>query len=260
MSRWQSFVALGDSFTEGLDDPLGDDRYRGWADLVAEQLALAAPDFRYANLAVRGRLLDGVVREQAPAAVKMAPDLVSFAAGGNDVLRRGFDPARLRATLDRVIGELSAVSSTVLMFCAADVSTVLPKAVRPRVLVFNNVLREIATAHGATLIDLWGDDGFRHVRMWSEDRLHLSSYGHRRVASLVLEALGQPYQEEWRVALPPAPRPSWVAARRADLRWARQHLAPWIHRRVTGRSSGDLVRPKRPDLAPMTAERYPNDR
>ena len=38
--RWRSFVAVGDSFTEGLDDPHEDGSGpRGWADLVAVRLA-----------------------------------------------------------------------------------------------------------------------------------------------------------------------------------------------------------------------------
>src|SRR6266540_1866136 len=209
MSQWNSFVAVGDSFTEGLDDPYHDGGFRGWADLVAGRLAAVSPGFRYANLAIRGRLLAPVIAEQVPAAVEMAPDLVSFAAGGNDVLRRGYDPDRVHATLDGVV----------------------------------------AATHRAILVDLWPDEGFRHVRMWSEDRLHLSSYGHERVASHVLEGLGVAYPP--REDLPPVPRTPWLAARWGDVRWARQHLAPWIHRRLTGRSSGDTVKPKRPELAPL---------
>ena len=58
--NWRSFVALGDSFTEGIDDPYPDGtRYRGWADLVAGRLAADSTErgdeFHYANLAVRGR-------------------------------------------------------------------------------------------------------------------------------------------------------------------------------------------------------------
>lgn len=247
--RWQSFVATGDSFTEGLDDPDGNGGFRGWADLVAAQLA--GPDFRYANLAVRGRLLDEVVTGQVPAAIEMAPDVVSFAAGGNDVLRRSYNPTRVRATLDEVVGKLTATGAQVLMFTAADVTTMLPRSIGPRVKSFNELIRQVAASHGATVIDLWPDDGFRDARMWSEDRLHLSTRGHARVASHVLEALGLAYPEEWRVVLPPAARPSWLAARRSDARWARVHLAPWLHRRLTGRSSGDDLAPKRPVLAPL---------
>ena len=92
--RWRSFVALGDSFTEGMDDPYEDGRgYRGWADLVAAELAKnTGEEFRYANLAVRGRLLGQVVDEQVPVALDAAPDLVSLVAGGNDLMRPGADP------------------------------------------------------------------------------------------------------------------------------------------------------------------------
>src|SRR5690606_35763179 len=59
--RYRNFVAVGDSFTEGLSDPGANGAYRGWADRVAERLAALEPGFRYANLAVRGKLLDQIV-------------------------------------------------------------------------------------------------------------------------------------------------------------------------------------------------------
>ena len=43
-------------------------------------------------------------------------------------------------------------------------------------------------------------------------------------------------------------RRPWLAARREDLRWARTHLAPWVVRKLRGRSTGDLVDPKFPEL------------
>jgi len=44
--------------------------------------------------------------------------------------------------------------------------------------------------------------------------------------------------------------PGWISRRTADARFARQHLLPWIGRRLTGRSSGDGLLPKRPELHP----------
>src|SRR5512142_2623698 len=89
---WRNFVAMGDSFTEGLDDPYPDGTYRGWADLVAARLAVeSGPDFRYANLAIRGKVLDQLVDEQLDPTLAMRPDLISVAAGGNDVLRPVLD-------------------------------------------------------------------------------------------------------------------------------------------------------------------------
>src|SRR6201994_2523 len=106
---WRSFVAIGDSFSEGLDDPYPDGTFRGWADLVAARLAVdSGPDFGYANLAVRGRLLDEGVDEQLEPTLAMRPDLVSFAAGGNDVLRPRVDAAALVDRIDPVIARLRA--------------------------------------------------------------------------------------------------------------------------------------------------------
>lgn len=252
--RWRNLVAMGDSFTEGMDDPYPDGTYRGWADLVAARLAVqAGPDFGYANLAVRGRLLDQVVDEQLPAVLAMRPDLVSFAAGGNDILRRKVDPHALIARLDAVVGELRGTGADVVLFRFANVMAHLPgqRLVGPRATMLNVKVGEIAERHGAVLIDLYADDGFRNPLMWSGDRLHLSPAGHRRVAGHVLTALGVGVDEEWLIVPPRPAATPWLAARGADLRWAGKHLAPWIKRRLTGRSSGDLVTAKRPALMPL---------
>jgi lysophospholipase L1-like esterase len=58
-----SYVAVGDSFTEGVGDPGPDGAFVGWADRFAVLLADRRPegDFDYTNLAVRGKLLDQIV-------------------------------------------------------------------------------------------------------------------------------------------------------------------------------------------------------
>jgi lysophospholipase L1-like esterase len=252
---WRSFVAMGDSFTEGMNDAYPDGSFRGWADLVATRLAVdSGPDFGYANLAVRGRLLDEVIAEQLEPTCAMKPDLVSFAAGGNDVLRRRMDPAALVTRIDPVVARLKADGAQVILFRFADITASLPgqRIVGPRASALNDGVRALAERHDAILIDLFADDTFRHPAMWSSDRLHLSSAGHRRVAGHVLNALGVGVDEDW-LLVPPMPAPSpWLLARGADLRWAGQHLAPWIKRRLVGASSGDQITAKRPSLAPIT--------
>ncbi|MFI5495431.1 SGNH/GDSL hydrolase family protein [Actinoplanes sp. NPDC051859] len=253
---WQNFVAMGDSFTEGMDDSYPDGTYRGWADLVAARLAVdAGPDFGYANLAVRGKLLDQVIGEQLEPALAMRPSLVSLAAGGNDVLRRKVDPQSLVDKIDAMIGRVAATGADVILFRFADVTAVLPgqRIVRPRAAALNDGVAAVAERNGAHLIDLFADDTFHNPVMWSVDRLHLSAAGHRRVAGHVLSALGVGVDEEW-LLVPPMPAPTpWLLARGADLRWAGQHLAPWLKRRLTGASAGDEVTAKRPELAPVEA-------
>jgi hypothetical protein len=90
--------------------------------------------------------------------------------------------------------------------------------------------------------------------LWSVDRLHLSAHGHRRVAAHALAALGVPPPEDWwRAPAAPAAR-SWPARRAADLRWAGEHLTPWVRRRLAGESSGDQREPKRPRLMPVRGD------
>jgi len=251
--QYDSFVAVGDSFTEGMVDPRGDGTYRGWADRVAEVLAADNPAFRYANLAVRGRLFKAIVNEQVPTAISMRPDLISFVAGGNDALRPGFDLPKITKRLDWVVGRLADTGATVLLLTAADVTFLLPgrRVIEPRAEAYNEVIRQTAAKHGAVLVDLWRDRGFVDRRMWGTDRLHLSSVGHRRAAGRVLDALGVPVDESWFATLAPEQERPWLAARRDDLRWAGRYFAPWVKRRLTGRSSGDGITAKRPELWPV---------
>jgi lysophospholipase L1-like esterase len=60
------YVALGDSFTEGVGDPYppSPNGLRGWAGRVAVALAQTNPGLRYANLAVRGRRMNEILDEQ----------------------------------------------------------------------------------------------------------------------------------------------------------------------------------------------------
>jgi lysophospholipase L1-like esterase len=304
--RIRSFVALGDSFTEGLNDRLPDGSYRGWADRFADTLSADQPGLRYANLAVRGKLLREVVAEQVPRAVAMAPDLVSVAAGGNDILRPGTDPDALAETFDQCVATLRAAGCRVLVFTGFDPSAFpVIRMLRGKTAAFNMHLRAIAEAHQCEVVDLWSMRVLCDRRMWSADRLHLTAEGHRRVALRVCEVVGVPAGEDWRAPLPqpygsaPAPVASaaaaaaagasagataasigatvaglspsrlyarlesargasgrglaWMTARRQDTRWAVQYAAPWLRRRLTRRSSGDGVPPKRPELMPLDA-------
>lgn len=251
--QWGSFVAVGDSFTEGLDDPHPDGGFRGWADLVAGALAGHRPGFGYANLAVRGRLFARVMAEQVPLALAMRPDLVSFAAGGNDVLRRRFDPAALVGRLDATVRRFRAGGADVLLFRFADLTARLPgrRLTGPRAALLNQAIGAATERHGAILVDLAADREFDNPALWSADRLHLAPAGHRRVAAHVLTALGAAPDPDWWRS-PPYPVPvGWPAARAADLVWAGRHLVPWVRRRLIGRSSGDFVTAKRPALAPL---------
>jgi len=252
-----SFVALGDSFTEGIGDPRREGGYLGWADRFAEMLATQQPGLRYANLAVRGKLLNEIAEEQVPRAVAMAPDLVSLAAGGNDILRPGADPDVLAELFDSTVVSLRAAGCRVLVFTGSD-PRIFPviRLLRGKIATYNMHLRAIADSRGCDLVDLWSMRVLGDPRAWSADRLHLNPEGHRRVALRACEVLGVPVADDWRlVAAVPARLaagvPARLAARRQDARWMREYAMPWVGRRLRGASSGDDVLPKRPDLLPV---------
>ncbi|MFC4590328.1 SGNH/GDSL hydrolase family protein [Sphaerisporangium corydalis] len=251
MRAYGSYVALGDSFTEGLNDPGRDGHYRGWADRVAERLAELEPGFRYANLAVRGKLLDQIVEHQVPAAIELKPDLVSFCAGGNDLLRPGTDPDRMAKTFARAVRDLRGTGADVVLFTGVDPRDMpLMRRFRGRFAVFYLHVRSIADLYGCHVVDQWSMQPIRDWRAWSEDRLHMNDVGHRLVAAKVCEVLGVPSQDQWRHTWPARDRVGRAVKLREDRLWLREHFLPWVGRRLTGRSSGDAVDPKRPDLKP----------
>ena len=233
------YVAIGDSFTEGVGDPdpTRPNGLRGWADRVAEVLARQSDDFGYANLAIRGRKLGPIIAEQLEPAIALSPDLVTIHGGGNDVLRPRVDLDGLAAAYDDAIGRLAATGARVVMFTIFDPgSSGIYAAVRGRMAIFNEWVREIADTHGATVVDMWR---MRHIdigQVMDSDRMHLNASGHQYMAIEVLEKLGVAHD-----LAPHPPRELPVLARREqwaeNARWTREFLGPWVHRRVTGRSS-----------------------
>lgn len=239
-----SYIAIGDSFTEGVGDELPDGRTRGWADFVAVGLALAAgadggTPVRYANLAIRGRKLGPLIDEQLPPAIAQRPQLISLNGGGNDIMRPRVSIEGVAQQLIDAANRVTEAGIHLLLLSGANPSAHLPMGglVRRR----GNELADAVRGHlplaDVTFVDNWADERLWDLRYWSQDRLHLNPLGHARVASNVLTAFGVPVPPEWGVE-EVAAEPSGARSRRtAD--YYRRYVLPWIGRRLTGRSSGD---------------------
>jgi lysophospholipase L1-like esterase len=259
---WSRYVAIGDSFTEGVGDP--EERspggLRGWADRVAEELSAGREDFSYANLAVRGLLLQEILDRQTEPALALKPDLITLSAGGNDMVFHNSNPDKLAARLDAGVERLSTTGATIVLFTGPDWwRTPVLSRNRARMAIFNENIRAIAYRHHCIVADLWALRELRDRQMWDPDRLHFSPLGHHTIAMMVLNTLSVPHTLQ---PLEPRelPEKSWRQAGAGDLVWARNYFVPWILqwlqqqppviRRRYGRRD-EVLRPKRPAAAPV---------
>ena len=245
MTRLNRYIAIGDSLTEGLSDKYPDGLYRGWADRVADVIATTSSEFTYVNLAVRGKLLQQVIDDQIPAALKLVKEnstLISFHAGANDVIRPNYQPAVAKARYRDAVEMLIKSGATVLLFTVIDKVEGKGKTAElwhERFSDFNKNVREVAAEFGATLVDSKNAPWLGDRRFLAVDRLHLNADGHFRLANAVLEVLGLPFDEKWKIQLPPAPKKSKLRKFLEDSRWIITFVIPWIWRRLRGKSSGD---------------------
>lgn len=247
------YVAIGDSLSEGVGDtPWPDGTPRGWTDRLAGLLAEHAGSLTYANLAVRGYKASQVRAVQLDAAVAMAPDVVTITAGMNDILRPRVDFAALEEELVELVKPFEG--ARVVFVPIPDIRGVSPAGalINSRRLMLNAIYQELSDRSGvAPMVDT-ADTVFEDARAWSDDRLHLSPLGHERLALAAADALGVPVEPGWR-SVPAGPAPARTI--RTELGWWRHYLAPWVARRLRGRSSGDGRVAKRPQLSPVDVAR-----
>lgn len=240
---------MGDSFTEGVGDwdESRPNAVRGWADRVAEQLILAEPDLGYANLAIRGRKLRGIMAEQMDVALALEPTLVTIYAGANDILRPKVNIDALMGAYEEGVSRLRAAGAQVVMFTGFDSSSsaVFGKT-RGRTAIYNELVREIADRYNADIVDYWRMREFRDWRYWSVDRMHMSTAGHTLMARKVLDVLRASHTIEV-PGLETRPALNRLQQLRADAQWAREYVGPWVGRRLRGVSSGDALRARFPE-------------
>jgi lysophospholipase L1-like esterase len=238
-----TYVALGDSITLGIGDPVrlepkpgrrkGPRGWRGWAVLLAETM----PDPALHIVAGNGACMADLEREQLPAALQRRPDVASVVIGINDTLRPNFDASRLADSSAHVIGALRAAGADVLTMRLPDpgrmlhLPDVLSKPLAKRAHLLNDVIDQVAERFGTLHYDAAGDTLVYDPQMWAVDRLHPSERGHRHIArrfhALLAEA-GHP------VGPPPGAEPQNEPPTKAEqFAWMATKGTVWVLRRST---------------------------
>ncbi len=246
-----TFVALGDSITLGIGDPVrlgpeaghqaGARAWRGWAALLADSLI----DPELHMVAGNGACLGDLERDQLPAALQLRPDVASVVMGVNDTLRPNFDPERIGASAAHTIGALRAAGAEVLTMRLPDpgrmlrLPGVLARPLARRARAVNDAIDAVAARFGTLHFDAAMDAETYDPRMWAVDRLHPSERGHRLIAGrfhALLEQAGVP------VGQPPAAEPQNTPPSKVEqVAWMATKGTAWVVRRSTDLVPGLLA-------------------
>ncbi|MGO8957610.1 MAG: SGNH/GDSL hydrolase family protein [Streptosporangiaceae bacterium] len=238
-----TFVALGDSITLGIGDPVrlgpaagrrtGARGWRGWANLLAD--SLVDPELHI--VAGNGACIADLERDQLPAALQLRPDVASVVIGVNDTLRPNFDPDRIGASAAHTIGALRAAGAEVLTMRLPDpgrmlrLPGVLARPLARRAGDLNDAVDAAAARFGTLHFDAAMDAETYDPRMWAVDRLHPSERGHRLIARRFHALLAQ---AGFPVGVAPGAEPENPPPSKAEqMAWMATKGTAWVARRST---------------------------
>jgi lysophospholipase L1-like esterase len=250
VAAFRRYVAIGDSSTEGLEDPDGNGGYRGWADRLAQHIADGQDEpLEYANLAIRGMRMKEIRTGQLDDALAMSPDLLTVFGGVNDLIAGPCNFDSIRADCVIIFGQARRQGTTVLTFTMPDPTAINPlgKYWRERAAKLNDIIRSEAENHGVLVMDFEQYSVAEDPRLWFEDHLHGNELGHQMVAAALAWRLGiDGFDEGWAEL---EGQPAWPRGRqklRGDIEWARDYVAPWLGKGIRGIRQGRGIQRKRP--------------
>lgn len=251
---YRSYVAIGDSLSEGLGDFTfhHDRHHNGWTDRLAGMLAREAEDsgyeFQYANLAIRGAKLQKIMETQLRQALRLQPDLVTVMAGSNDLLSSEDKLPAIRDRFRNGLLELTAAGCDVVV--ANTINPLHLRVFRPllhRAERFSSMIGEVAADFDIPVLDIHGITDFEQLLFWAEDMVHFSGHGHITVANRAAELLDLRYRypELDPLELTPLSRGALDTAA-----WIVRDVIPFFQRKLRGVTSGDGLEPKQSRLEP----------
>src|SRR4051812_2182460 len=191
---WRRYVAIGDSLTEGLGDPVDGYPDMTWPEATAHAFQQLHPDFKFLNLGKRYLTARQVRETQLQPALDFEPDLVTVLAGGND-LGDPFDPEGIERELDTMVAALIDTGATV---CTMGIPNVvrcgriperMAEILGPRLAAHHEISERIAERHDTVFIDYFDHPMSEDPSTVSDDLVHPNKRGQAMVADGVLQGL-----------------------------------------------------------------------
>ncbi|HGH7181704.1 SGNH/GDSL hydrolase family protein [Bacillus cereus] len=189
---WKRFVAIGDSFTEGIGDEVEGIALKSWVDHFVQ---LCVNDIEYVNFAKRGLVTKEIRLQQLEKALTFKPDLVSLIAGANDVLKGRWNHQAYKNEMEFMIDKLSKTDADIIIANLPDFTVRLPfssekkQVIQEQLLEANDVIRSLSREYKLHHIDFWNHQLVNDNTLWSTDLIHPNSKGYVKVAELIFNSL-----------------------------------------------------------------------
>lgn len=193
---WRRFAVLGDSVAAGLGDPVPGYVELPWCDRIRVELAAQQPELAYLNLGRRELRAAEVREQQLDVALRFGPDLALVVAGGNDALRRSYQPDAVDDELAAMIVALRDAGAVVITVGMFDVSYApsFPDAVKhlvgERMRLLSTRTAALARRLGAIHVNCTGHPAERDPGAYSVDGLHGNLRSHSICAAETVRRLG----------------------------------------------------------------------
>ncbi|WP_263704723.1 SGNH/GDSL hydrolase family protein [Bacillus thuringiensis] len=189
---WKRFVAIGDSFTEGIGDEVEGIALKSWVDHFVQ---LCEKDIECANFAKRGLVTEEIRLQQLEKALTFNPDLVSLIAGANDVLKGRWNHDAYKNDMEFMIDTLSKAGADIIIANLPDFTVRLPFAsekkqeIKEQLLEANEVIHSLSREYKLHHVDFWNHHVVNDNTLWSKDLIHPNSKGYVKVAELIFSSL-----------------------------------------------------------------------
>lgn len=251
-NAFRSYVAIGDSLSEGLGDSgfSVDRRQCGWTDRLAGLLSMQAKrqsvEFKYANLAIRGSKMADILGNQLDQALALKPDLVTIMAGANDFMSSPEKLVQMDQQFRLSLARLTSAGIQVLV--ANTISPTHLRVFKPltkKSLVVTQMIESAAADFGVPVLDVHRIEHLQDLNYWAKDMVHFSEHGHIKVANKAAAQLGLDYR------VTEVAHDELEEVRRSmleTLAWITRDVIPFFKRRITGVSSGRGITAKYPSL------------
>ena len=197
MHPWKHYVAIGDSFTEGIGDPVDGFQSIGCMERLAQILKKSNPDFQFTNLAKRGLMISEIRQGQLVQALKLKPDFVSIVAGANDIMKGRFVAQdfenELRELYEPTVNSRALVSSVNIPFFPfiKTLDEPIQKRLNRQIEKANSIFKSLADEYKIILMDANALADAFDENDWSADKTHLNARGYFKSTDKIIQTLEQ---------------------------------------------------------------------